>query len=87
MQFTTATIALLSLISSITAASLPESVNLWNGEGVTSTGVGARDILQSRAPINYCSGSAFCDNKQSFKDACVNAHLRLQDTTYKNDGE
>ncbi len=87
MHFTTAIVALVAFVTYTTAATVPEMVNLFNGEGITSTPVGGiaeRSVLNAR---NVCSGSPRCSNGQDLKNACAEAYKRLQGTTYTNGGE
>lgn len=87
MHFTPTIVALVASVASVMAATVPETVNLFNGEGVTSTPVGppARGLAE-RGDSNHCSGSHYCSNSQSLKNACAEAYNRLQGTTYTNGG-
>lgn len=86
MQFTATIVAFVALVASATAVTLPQTVNLFNGEGVTAAtvgGVAERGVLDTR---NVCSGSSKCSNSQDMKNACAGAYSRLQGTLYSDGG-
>ncbi|KAK0668402.1 meiotically up-regulated gene family-domain-containing protein [Cercophora samala] len=81
---------------------LLETVMLSNGdttvavqvEAVTPVGGGPHtggeifargDILARQDSIN-CKGSSACSNRQGFKDSCLTAKNKIEDTTYASGG-
>jgi hypothetical protein len=87
MQFTTTFVTVFAVLASLAAAApSPDTVDLDNGEGVTTTTVGERDLNLLAARGGVCSGSALCSNSQSLKNACETAYNRIEQTTYANSG-
>lgn len=97
MQFSTAAIATLFLATMASASPSPDTVNLANANGGTTTttfGEGAdkrdlNDALTKRYNNPDCkaSTSAECDNSQSLKNGCDVAYGRIGNTQYKTGGE
>ncbi|KAK6836405.1 hypothetical protein PG995_005932 [Apiospora arundinis] len=92
MHFPTAIVALLGLVSSTAALSIPagetEGLRLSSGEGVADASIEARQELFPRfVGTASCKGSSRCNNGQSLKRAFSDAAARVESTIYRNGGD
>jgi hypothetical protein len=87
MQFATTFVAIFAVMMPLAAATpSPDTIELFNGDGVVTTTVGERDLNVLATRGGVCSGSALCSNSQSLKNACETAYNRIEQTTYSNSG-
>lgn len=65
------------------------TVNLFNGVNTTTATVGYPDIpMLPGGRVNMCAGSAYCSNKQGFRDECKEAYFKVDpDSVYTTDGK
>jgi hypothetical protein len=93
-------IALLAILASATNAltesapvcplnAVSHTVTLFNGVNTTTATVGHPDIpMLAGGRKNMCAGSAYCTNKQGFRDECREAYFKVDpDSVYATDGK
>lgn len=67
-----------------------ETVLLSNGTMTVAVEVESGEALDERAIFGRssvdCKGSGRCTNNQGFKDQCLSAYSKIEDTTYTSGG-